>query len=469
MNDKVEADPNVVGWESDRDPHSPRNWAKGKKALNIVVIFLMCIVSPFASSVVAPAIKDIINDFKQYDKYLASFVVSAYVLGYAIGPLLIGPLSEIYGRVIMYHVCNLIFVLFTCLCAVSHDLGFLAAMRFLAGCGGASAFTLAPASIADMVSFEKRGGFLALLGLGYNLGPAFAPLLGSHINNIKGWKWIFWTTALMGAFCTIASLALSETYEPVLLHKKAAKLRKETHNNELRSKHDTGKSTLKVLWMANIRPLKMLFCLPEVLLVSFITAVGYGFLYILYTDIPSDFPTHFGYWTTHDIGFAYMGLAIGNVLGMILGGALSNKLYAARAARGDNRPENRLFLMIFFWPLTGVGLIIYGWTNLHAKHWILPMIGTGLFGLGSMSAILFCGIYVVDAHNLYAASATAATMIARSVLGGVIPIFTNDLLDKFNIGWAYTILGGIALALSPIPFISYRFGEKWRARSTVTL
>lgn len=104
---------------------------------------------------------DLMRDFEQTDIYLSSFVVSVYVLGYAVGPLVIGPFSEIYGRAIMYHICNLIFVTFTLLCGICKDLRTLAAMRFFAGCGGASAFTLGPASVADLVSFERRGRMYA--------------------------------------------------------------------------------------------------------------------------------------------------------------------------------------------------------------------------------------------------------------------------------------------------------------------
>lgn len=104
---------------------------------------------------------DMMADFSQVDIYLSSFVVSIYVLGYAIGPLIIGPLSELYGRLIMYHVCNVIFLVFTLLCGRCKDLRTLAVMRFFAGVGGASAFTLAPASVADMFSFERRGGMYA--------------------------------------------------------------------------------------------------------------------------------------------------------------------------------------------------------------------------------------------------------------------------------------------------------------------
>jgi multidrug resistance protein len=329
------------------------------------------------------------QDFEESDLYLSAFVISVYVLGYAVGPLIISPLSEVYGRVVMYHICNMVFLVFTCLCGICHHLGTLAVMRFFAGCGGSAAFALGPATVADLVSFEKRGGMYAVLGMAYNLGPAISPLVGSYLNAARGWRWIFWLTGILGGLCAVAACALSESYEPVLLRRKAQHLRKETGNTNLHSVLDINRpaSNTQILVGAMLRPLRMLFLLPNVFLVSLLTAVGYGYVYLLYTTLPATFTAIYG-WPSKNIGLAYLGAAVGNLLGMACGGPLSDFIVRRRAAKGDNRPENRLIPMMFFWPLVTIGLIMYGWTAQKEYHWIWPLFGTAIFGMGAMSAIV---------------------------------------------------------------------------------
>lgn len=86
--------------------------------------------------------------FNETSNLMASFVVSVYILGFAIGPLMVGPMSELYGRMIVYHVCNLLFVVLTIVCAVSQSMGMLVAFRFLAGCVGAAPLTIGGGTIA---------------------------------------------------------------------------------------------------------------------------------------------------------------------------------------------------------------------------------------------------------------------------------------------------------------------------------
>jgi multidrug resistance protein len=341
----------------------------------------------FASSVFAPAITDMMQDLTENDVYLSAFVVSSYVLGYAVGPLVVGPLSEIYGRVWLYHICNLLFVGFTCGCAVSHNLRVLAFMRFFAGWGGSSVFTLGPASIADMILPERRGPLLAVIGIMYNLGPAISPVVGSYVNDWRNWRWVFGITALMGAVGTLAGfVGLSETYAPILLERKAGRLRSWTGNQALRSGLGSGLSPWQTFKTAISRPLEMLL-LPNVLLVSFLTATGYGFMYILYTTIPTTF-TDIYHWKLKHTGYAYLGTAVGNILGLVVGAGIGGAFTKKRAARGDMKPGNKLFLMMFMWPLVGVGLIMYGWTAQTTVHWMAPLVGSVLFGAGAMSAIV---------------------------------------------------------------------------------
>ena len=252
------------------------------------------------------------TDLRSNDTYLAGFVLSIFVLGYAVGPLLISPLSELYGRVPLYHICNILFTLCTLFAGRATNPQVLATLRFFAGVGGSSVFALAPSSLADMVAREKRGAALAFIAIGYNLGPALAPTAGSYVNDAWGWRWIFYVTGILGAGVTVLNaVCLSESYEPVLLRRK----------NACSPIHvDTVAAFRKAMFM----PTYMLFSSPSIFLVSLLTAVGYGYVYILYTTLPTTILTSYA-WAPKRIGLAYLGTAVGNFFGM---GKLDKGIYA---------------------------------------------------------------------------------------------------------------------------------------------
>lgn len=118
----------------------------------------------------APGISSLMKEFGNSNTLLASFVLSIYVLGYAMGPILLAPLSEIYGRVQIYHATNVLFLLIQVCCAVSQSLGMLIAFRFLAGCAGAAPLTIGGGTIVDLVAVNMRGRVMTIFSMGPLLG-----------------------------------------------------------------------------------------------------------------------------------------------------------------------------------------------------------------------------------------------------------------------------------------------------------
>lgn len=154
--------PKVVDWDSPNDPAKALNWPAKKKWGNIAVISSIIFLTPLASFMFAPGIPQLMRDFQSTDQTLAVLVVSVYVLGFAIGPVIIAPLSELYGRLYIYHVCNVRFVIFTVTCAVALNMGSLIVFRLLEGCAGSAPLTIGGGSLADMVVQEEQGAAMAI-------------------------------------------------------------------------------------------------------------------------------------------------------------------------------------------------------------------------------------------------------------------------------------------------------------------
>lgn len=125
-------------------------------------------------------------EFHSTNQQLASFIVSVYLLGYCFGPLILAPLSEMYGRLHIYNICNVLFVVFNVGCAKAPNLSGLIALRFLAGLAGCCPLALGAGSLADMISQEKRGMAMA----SWILGPITGPIIGP-IGDIPSLKTVY--------------------------------------------------------------------------------------------------------------------------------------------------------------------------------------------------------------------------------------------------------------------------------------
>jgi len=154
-------DLNLIDWAID-DPERPLNWSNTKKWRNLGIISFFRLLTPLASSMVAPATNTVLEDFGSTNRTIGSFIVSIYILGYALGPLVVAPMSEIYGRLPVYHVNSMLFCLWNLCSALAPNIGSLLAFRLLAGLAGSCPVTIGNGSIADCVRKEKRGTVMAM-------------------------------------------------------------------------------------------------------------------------------------------------------------------------------------------------------------------------------------------------------------------------------------------------------------------
>jgi hypothetical protein len=151
-----EPHPDLVDWGTD-DPERPVNWSNSKKCTNLGLVFFFRFLTPLASSMVAPVTGLIQSDLGLESDTIASFIVSIFILGYAVGPLVISPLSEVYGRRPLYHVNNVLFTCWNVGAALAPTWGAVLAFRLLAGLAGSCSVTIGSGSIADCVRKERRG------------------------------------------------------------------------------------------------------------------------------------------------------------------------------------------------------------------------------------------------------------------------------------------------------------------------
>ncbi|KAL8706973.1 MAG: hypothetical protein Q9201_000021 [Fulgogasparrea decipioides] len=454
--------PNLVDWNGPDDPDKPTNWVNSRKYGIVAIVSSITFLTPLASSMFAPGIPEVMTEFRSNNVELASFVVSVYVLGYAFGPMVLAPLSELYGRLPVYHVCNVMFVIFTVACAVSSNLNMLIAWRFFEGLFGSAPLTIGGGTIADMIVQEKRGGMMAIWAMGPLMGPVIGPVAGGYLTQAKGWRWVFWLIAIAaGAITLFAFVLLRETYPPILLERKAKKLRSETGNHDLKAKLSVDLPPVELFKRAIVRPFKLLLFSPIVTALSIFMAIVYGYLYLLFTTITEVFESSY-HFSSGAVGLTYLGIGVGSMCGLFIFGFASDRIVKYKSKNGEMKPEYRLPPMIPGAFIIPVGLFMYGWTTEKHVHWIAPIIGTGLVGLGLLATFMPVSTYLVDAFTLHAASALAANTILRSLLGALLPLAGRSMYNTLGLGWGNSLLAFIAVALCPIPLVLYRYGERIR-------
>lgn len=180
----------------------------------------------------------------------------------------------------------------------------------------------------------------------------------------------------------------SETYAPFLLRKKTQRLRKETANDQLKSKYENGLTHSEFLKRSIVRPVKM-FWSPVVFVLSLYMAVVYGYLFLLFTTIPDVFEHKYKFHGG-TIGLAYLGIGVGMISGLVIGGATSDRIVTKLTERngGQRKPEYRLPFMLPAAMTVPIGLFMYGWSALYGVQWIVPIIGTSFVGLGMIGTFV---------------------------------------------------------------------------------
>jgi Major Facilitator Superfamily len=145
----ISEDPYLVSWSGPDDPANPRNWSFNRKWAAVFVVSSFTFISPVSSSMVAPALPDLARDLGIKTAFETAMVLSIFVLSYAIGPLFFGPLCEVYGRVRVLQLSNLLYFGFNLGCGFAKNGGQMLAFRFCAGFGGSAMLALGGGILSD--------------------------------------------------------------------------------------------------------------------------------------------------------------------------------------------------------------------------------------------------------------------------------------------------------------------------------
>jgi MFS family permease len=185
----TEEDPFVVEWIPN-DPRNPMQFDPRIKWLYTVIVAFATLAVSLASSAYAGAISEVLKDMEVSEE-VATLGVSLFVLGFAVGPLLWAPLSELVGRQVVFFLITFLALSSFCAGAAgSQNIWTLIILRFFAGSFGSSPFTNAGGVIADIFAADQRGLATSLFAGAPFLGPSLGPVVGGFLGENAGWRWV---------------------------------------------------------------------------------------------------------------------------------------------------------------------------------------------------------------------------------------------------------------------------------------
>jgi multidrug resistance protein len=460
----------IVAFDGDDDPLNPKNKKNSVKWGIVIILALGSFCVTCTSSLYTTTYEGMSADFGS-SRLVNTCGLTTFVFGLGFGPMLLGPLSEFYGRRVIYLLAFGGFFIWLIPCAVAQNIATMLIARFFDGLCGSAFLSVAGGTVGDMFTKDTLQAPMLIYSASPFLGPATAPVWGGFVNYNVDWRWSYYILLIFaGLEWILIAVFVPETYAPVCLRRKAEKKRKETGDGRWKAPIEVSdKSVLSTVGHSLYRPFLLLFFEPMCFNLCLFSAILLGILYLFFGAFPLVFGQVYGFnlWQT---GLAFLGIFVGMVSAMatdpIWHWNYQRLLDKREKETGERKsePEFRLPSTIFGgWFCVG-GLFLTAWT-IGRAHWIVPIIGTAFFGFGIILSYSGIFTFLVEAYPLYAASALSANSFARSSFAASFPLFGVQMYEKLGFDWASTLLACLTLALAPFPYVFWLYGKKLRQKS----
>ncbi|KAH6657917.1 polyamine transporter 3 [Truncatella angustata] len=460
----------LVTWQDEAtDPGNPKNWAMRRRVKALLGMSSFVFMSLFTVSIVAPTLPAIASELHIENKAVQEMVLSVYLLGFAIGPLIASPLSETFGRVRIVQSWNLLYLVFNAGCGASRTKEAVIVLRFISGIFASATLGIGGGTIGDMFRPKERGKGVAIYSWCSVLAPLFGVILGGFVAKYTTWRWAFYASSILSALIQLLGfILLEETYPPLLLRKRKWQLIQETGDARYYTDYDhLDHVGIRVLSQNLVRPFKLLATQPIVQVMAMYNAYLYGNTYIFFADFVNVWTDRY-HESVQIAGLNYASIAIASTIATIIYTMTIDRIYRKMSAKNDGKgkPEFRIPVMVPGTLLLVIGLFWYGWSAEYMLHWIMPNLGCSLFVAGALVCTSSVNAYIVDTYGQYSASAIAAISILRCLAGFAFPLFAPYMYTTLGYGWGASLLGFIALGVGfPVVGLLWKFGSYLRERS----
>lgn len=361
--------------------------AGARGAALIVTLGILAAFGPMSIDMYLPSLPTLQSDFAATTSQV-QLTLSGFTIGFGVGQLIYGPLSDRLGRKGMLISGIALYVVTSALCAVEQDIDRLIVLRFIQALGGGAGTVMTRAIVRDLYDKDAAARVLSLMVLVTMLAPLVAPFVGGYILKWTGWRAIFWLLTGFGVLCLVLTVfRLPETLPPDRRRKSSLVQMIGGFGIVLRHRQSVG----------------YMIC----------GALSFGGMLAMLSGTPFIFIQLFGVAPEH---FAYF-FAV-SVVAVILGAYVNSRVVMRYGIR-------RLLAV-------GTGIAVVGGLGLAV---------VAMLDIGGLAAIVIAIFVFMFPHNITNANATAAAMEHFPELAGTASALIGSI--RFGAGAAIGALVGV--------------------------
>jgi EmrB/QacA subfamily drug resistance transporter len=166
-------------------------------------LMLAVLLASMEITIIATALPTIAGELDAFESY--AWVGTAYITAAAIATPLLGKLSDLYGRRLVFLTTMGLFIVGSLLCGIAQSMGQLIAARVVQGLGGGAIQALAFAILGDILPPRERGRYIGYFTLAFVGAALLGPLIGGFIIDHWTWPWIFFINIPLAGIATVIS------------------------------------------------------------------------------------------------------------------------------------------------------------------------------------------------------------------------------------------------------------------------
>ncbi|KAH0280677.1 MFS general substrate transporter, partial [Aureobasidium melanogenum] len=461
----------LVDWKEEGTLH-PRNWHINRKLYDSFLVILFEFVATVFSNTGTSSATYAAEEFKISETVAIFCFTTLYLLGQAIGSLVLPPYTETFGRRPSYIIACALYSISNIVIAATDHIAGVVVGRLVSGFVSALPSTVAYGSLEDMWDARARiwvfNIYIICAVTSLGVGPPVATYLAT---SPLGWRWTFWIAAIVVAVVTLLALFLRESRASKLLKtsmKKVASRHQDKTMPEFRPLVDEEVPSFKTFISECLtRPARLFLTEPIVTSVSLICSIIDATIYLFTEAIDVIYSDGFGYDSRHSslINLTFTIGPIFSLLPRIYDMHVSN---CQRKKTVQAAPEDKLFGFFLAAPLLAIASWYFAWTIPPAVTTVSPFV--------SMSALIVIGFaasefdyvlsgYLTDTYGSWAGSANAPQNVLRGLFSGVLPLVATVMFKNIGSNGAASILAGIATAYCLVAFCFWKFGKSIREHS----
>ncbi|KAH7084969.1 major facilitator superfamily domain-containing protein [Paraphoma chrysanthemicola] len=442
----------------------PKNWPAWYRGIILACISFATLVVIMTSTAYSPGIPGMMKDFGIENKTIPILGVTTYLFGLALGPLVLAPLSEMYGRRPVYIVSLLMFSIFTIPSAVARNLETILVTRFFAAFAGSVVMSGAPGTLNDISDDSTRTKYISIWILGAVNGPVIGPVFAGIIFQYAGWRWISWWLVIL-AFVSCGLMAcIKETNGNAILRQRCEILK--TIDGRYWTRASAGEDIpIRERLNASVRqPIVMIFTEPICTFWDFYVGLVYAILYLCIVGYPIVF-TQIRGWSPAVANLPFLTMGLGSVVTVFAEPKLRSLIKRLSSQSTGDSAESVLPIILIGGTLIPLGQLLFAVSAAPPNSPVVAILAGFPLGVGNMLIFLYVASYLAACYKSHAASALAGHASTRYMGAALLPLLAPVMYKRLGPLVTGMILMAILTVLAAVPIIFMKKGDYFKSRS----